>query len=74
MKTRKPESLPASSINFQGIAGVVFLGPISFQQKESLRGREVSSLQSVEIHTTRKIRTVELDLVNSRVLPLIHQR
>jgi hypothetical protein len=35
--------------------------------------REISLLQSVEMHSTRKFRTVTLDLVNSRFPFLIHQ-
>jgi hypothetical protein len=55
-------------------------GEPSPDQKELTGLDELSRLQPVEVHTTRKIRTlpagqagVELDLVNSRVHPRIHQ-
>jgi hypothetical protein len=43
------------------------------QQKKLAGLDKVSSLETIEIHPTRKIRTVKLGLVNSRVPLLIHQ-
>ena len=64
----------------QDVPAKMFGGPLTptsshnlLHQKQLLRGDKVSRLQPVEVHPTREIRTVKLDLVNSRVPLLIHQ-
>ena len=46
---------------------------VLFQDQQSLRLNEIPRLKSVEVHTARKIRTIELHFVDSRISLLIHQ-
>lgn len=44
----------------------------SLEQKQSARSNTVPCLESAHIHTTRQIRTIEPDLVDSRIHAPIH--